>query len=168
MALRRAYAAMVMIGICVSIGCETEADRQRQAASVAAQLRAQEMARERAERSNVLQNPGGVLQTSDLKYFDRGFLNSYRQLTGVTVLNTSKFPLNNLRGEVDWLAEDGAKFGSVPFTLKGSIPAGDTKVFSESNGTLTSGTLQGNAKRARLRFTSVEIVGTPSVQISGD
>ena len=159
MAKQLTCAVLVVIGIGFSVGCETHADRQRQAEAVAAELRAQERARERAERVSVLENPGSVLQTSDLKYFDRGFINSYRQLTGITVLNTSRFALNNVRGEVDWLGADGAKFGSVPFTLKGSIPAGDTKVFSDSSGTLQSGTVQGDAKRATIRFTAVEIVG---------
>ena len=38
-------------------------------------------AEQAAERSRVLQNPTAYLQPSDLKYFDRGILKTYRQLT---------------------------------------------------------------------------------------
>ena len=163
---RSGWRRLAQIAILASVSlpllaCETQADRQRQAAAVAAELQSQQRAQEAAERARVAQNPDEYLQTSDMKVFDRGIINSYRELTGVTVLNKSKYPLDNLRGEVDWLSEDGAKYGSVPFTLKGSIPAGDTKVFSNSAQTLASGTVMGNARRARLRFTHAEIVGNP-------
>jgi hypothetical protein len=153
-------AAVGLIAVLLT-ACNTEADRQKQAALTAEQLLAKQKAAAAAERLNVVRNPNDYLKTSDFKSLDRGIINSYRELTSVTVLNTSKYPLNNLSGEVDWLAEDGSKFGSVPFTLKGSIPAGDTKEFSTEAHTLVSNTVKGNAKRLRVRFTNVEIVGTP-------
>ena len=51
---------------------------------------------------------------------------------------------------------------SVPFTLKGSISAGDTKKFTKMDGTLTSGTIQGNAKRIDIRFLRVALVEAPT------
>jgi hypothetical protein len=74
------------------------------------------------------------------------------------LLNKSQFPLRDLKGAVEWKNEKGESIGSTPFTLKGSIPSGDTKAFSSSAGTLSSGTIEGNANRVELKFTHVEIV----------
>ena len=118
-----------------------------------------DVAREAEEKAHVQRAPDDFLETSDLGYYDEGIINDYRTLRTVTVLNKSRLSLNNLRGEVDWYSATGAKFGSVPFSVSGSIPAGDTKVFSTTSGTLTNGTIRGAAKFARVRFTHVEVVG---------
>jgi hypothetical protein len=50
------------------------------------------------------------------------------------------------------------KRSSTPFTLKGSIPAGGTQAFSTEGGTMTSGTIQGAAQKARMTFTKVNVM----------
>lgn len=110
------------------------------------------------ERAALLANPNAYLETSDLINYDKGIINDYRQLVGVTVLNRSHFPVRNMRGDVEWVDDSGARVASMPFTLKGSIAAGDTKKFSQSDGTLSNGTVQSGAKRLRVNFTHIDIV----------
>jgi hypothetical protein len=72
-------------------------------------------------------------------------------------MNRSKFAVTNVSGEVDWMKGD-VKIGSTVFSLVGSIPAGDTKMFATTNSTLTSTTIRGAADSQVVRFTQVEIV----------
>jgi hypothetical protein len=102
--------------------------------------------------------PNNYLEVKHREYYDKGIINDYRTLTSMTVLNRSRHAIHEMSGEVDWLDAQGRKFGSVPFTLKGSIPAGDTKTFTSDAGTLTNGTIQGDAKHAQIRFTRVSVV----------
>ncbi|TKD09152.1 hypothetical protein [Polyangium fumosum] len=154
-------------------GCKSEADHQREQAAFALEV-AREQERLRAEEEKrradaekeaiqqaklrILRDPSSVLVADNLGYFDKGIINSYRQLVKMSVLNKSKYALGSIEGEVDWLDDNGHKVGSVPFTLKGSIPAGDTKWFSKDAGTLSNGTLQTNATRTRIRFTRVQLI----------
>jgi hypothetical protein len=131
------------------------------AVQAAAQARAEESSRKEREKASIRQDPSRYLESSDLEYFDKGILNDYRQLTRISILNKSNYALRNIAGEVDWVNGEGEKVGSVPFTVKGSIPAGDTKRFSKDAHTLQNGTLQTSAKRARIRFTQAEIVEVP-------
>lgn len=144
-------------------------------AFLAAQERAAELAKRRIEedqarreaerqqrefelRERVTANPGSVLQVEDLKYYDKGIINSYRTLISVSIGNKSKFALRKLSGQVEWLREDGSLVGASPFTLSGSIAPGDTKVFTAGNGTLDTGTIQGAASKARLKFDPAQIL----------
>ncbi len=137
---------------------QDEQQRQQDAVAAALKLReTQEAEKQARERTQLLTQPDQYLESSDFTYYDKGIINDYRQLVGVRVLNKSKYPVADLQGEVDWVDDDGQKVGSVPFTLRGSIAAGATVRFSEQDKTLSNGTLQASAKRARLRFTSLRI-----------
>lgn len=139
---------------------ETSAERGRreERERVEAARKAQEE-KEATDRARLIATPDQFLETSNLVYHDEGIINDYRTLTKVTILNKSRFPVHKLSGEIDWF--DGArKIGSMPLTLTGSVPAGDTKTFASSDGTLQNGTLQGKATAAKIRFTNVAIVGS--------
>jgi hypothetical protein len=133
-----------------------QAEKDKTAAVATAATKAQAATELRAD---VQQHPGKYLQVSNLQDKDKGIINSYRQLTGMTVLNTSKFALNNLSGSVNWLDDNGASTGTTPFTLSGSIPAGATVTFSTAAGTMTSGTLQSKATKQQVTFAPATIVG---------
>jgi hypothetical protein len=106
--------------------------------------------------------PDTLLETSDLKYYDKGIINDYRQLVGVTVLNKARYcAVRSAQGDVQWLDAQGARFGSTPFTLGKSIPAGATQRFSTDEKTLTSGTIQGGAVKAKIAFTRVDVIEPP-------
>jgi len=154
-------------------GCQSESERKREQVAFAEDVaREQERLREEAEerkaeeeklrirreRDAILKNPGIVLEPDGFEYFDKGIINDYRQLSKMSVMNKSKYALTDIAGEVDWLDSEGQKVGSVPFTLTGSIPAGDTKWFSKAAGTLANGTLQTSAKRIRIRFINAAFV----------
>lgn len=134
-------------------------DAARRAAEDARIREAEErQAAERAEKQGVASNPGSVLNASGFETLDKGVINDYRQLTKVTILNRSKYALRRISGQVEWLTSDGGFVGASPFDVEGSIPAGDTKTFSVSAGTLRSGTIQGSASSLRLRYNPAEIV----------
>jgi hypothetical protein len=159
------YVEVMALFVMLIGACTTPQDRKQEqqaaAASAAAAALQLQQAQQAAEKARLRSQPDLFLQTSNLTYYDKGIINDYRQLTGVTVLNKSKYPVNNLQGEVDWIGSNGAKAGSVPFTLSGSIPAGDTKTFSSAAGTLSNGTLETSASRAAIRFTHVDVVESP-------
>ena len=138
---------------------EAVRERQRidQSAAEAEHLRQrEEAARIEAEKKKA--RSGQLLETSNLVYYDKGWINNYRQLTGITVLNRSKYPVNGLGGNVEWLDDGGRLLGSVPFTLGGSLLPGDTRRYTTDDGSLRNGTLQSNATKARIIWTSVTIV----------
>ncbi len=110
-----------------------------------------------------------LLETSDLRHYDKGIINDYRQLVGVTVLNTSRYcSVRAAEGDVTWLDAQGRRLGSTPFKLDMSIPAGATQRFSTSAGTLTSGTLEGAGVDARITFTRVDVVElSSSARVAG-
>jgi multidrug efflux pump subunit AcrA (membrane-fusion protein) len=141
--------------------------KQQEAEAAAAAARAAQPARaaEGARKAGklVVDNPTLFLIPSDLKYKLGGALtisNSYR-LTSLSLLNKSEFPLNNLKGTVEFVDErNGESIATVPFSLKGSIAAGDTKGFGESDGTLNSNMIESGApvKIKEIKFTHAEIV----------
>jgi uncharacterized membrane protein len=130
--------------------------REQQRQQQEQQRQEQEAARVEQERRDV--RAGKYLVTSNLEFFDKGIINDYRQVVGVTVMNRSKYAVTNMSGNVEWIDDSGAATGSVPFSFGGSLPAGDTRRFSQSDGSLRNGTLQTSAKRARIVFTRVDIV----------
>jgi hypothetical protein len=91
------------------------------------------------EKIALISTPEKYLETSDYQNTTKGIVNSYGQLVGVTVRNRSHFSVQDLTGNATWSDKRGSALGSVPFTLKGSIPAGATQPFSIKAGTLTSG-----------------------------
>jgi hypothetical protein len=127
-----------------------------------AQAREQEKASQaqalERERQELRDTPDSFLVTSNPEYYNKGIINDYRQLIKVSVLNRSKFPVGGLSGDVEWYDDDGGKFGSTTFALRGSIPSGDTKTFSTEDGSMTSTTIQGDAKKAKVKFAHVEII----------
>ena len=128
---------------------------QRQAVE-AAKVAAQE---QKAQEINaIISAPGSYLQASDYQTFDKGIVNSYRQLTGITILNTAHYAVTDIQGNVTFLDDQGRQFGTLPFSLRGSIPAGATQVFSARDGTLNSGTLQGKASKLSVAFTHVRVI----------
>lgn len=106
-----------------------------------------------ALRADVQQNPGKYLQVSAPSVARHGIINHTTSLSGLTVLNTSKFALTNLQGTVAW--SDGS---TTPFALSGSIPAGATLTFASANGTLTSGTAGGKVDVQQFSFAPATIV----------
>ena len=127
----------------------------QQAVAAAREAQANDVAQAKAA---LRADPTRFLKTSDLGFFDKGIINSYRQLSKLSVLNTSKFSVTAMRGEVDWTDAQGKLIGSTVISLAGALPAGDMKTFSTHDRTLQSGTLQGAGTNAAVRFTSVDIV----------
>jgi hypothetical protein len=132
------------------------AEQQRVAAAAQA-----ERNRLATERARLEQAPTTFLETRDVLFHDKGIINSYRQVASVTVLNKSHFAIKSAEGDVTWSDDQGRKLGSTPVVLRTSIPAGDTRRFSIDDGTLSSGTLQGEGSRAAFHFTSVDVIDTP-------
>lgn len=137
-----------------------EHQREVEEAAEAARLRAEQeaRAREAARRLAATSDPTTVLDLLDSRVYDEGILNDYRTLTKIRLMNRSAYPLRRLSGEVRWFKTSGTYLGSSPFRLSGSIPAGATATFSTRDGTLSCGTIQGNAHRFELRFNAAEIV----------
>jgi hypothetical protein len=128
-----------------------------------ARARAREEQRQQQESERVANDKrmvrsGAYLVTSDFGYHDEGIINDYRQLAAVTVLNRSKYPVNNISGNVEWIDGSGTIAGSMPFSLGGSIVAGDQRRFTQADGSLRNGTIRSSATRARIVFTHVDIV----------
>jgi hypothetical protein len=137
------------------VGCESEAERQRKAAEAAATAERALFEKRKAE---VLAAPERFLDTSNLVYYDKGIINDYRQLTGVTITNRAAVPIRVKKARVVWLTESGDEVGSSPLTLSATLAPGTDKRFSTDDGTMSSGTIQGSAKGARVEFTQIEVV----------
>lgn len=147
-------------------GCDALKDDPREKArEKERQVETAQEALKRSQQEECLKlstQPNTLLETSALQYYDKGIINDYRQLTGVTVLNKARYcAVRSAEGDVTWLDDSGRRFGSTPFTLQKSIPAGGTVRFSTEEKTLTSGTLEGAGKRAQINFTRVDVVQPP-------
>lgn len=149
--------------------CETDAERRKNDEVLLAKVRqAQQRVIEDAKQAeaqaleqaklDLRKSPEKHLIAGDLQYYDKGIINEYRQLTKMSVLNRSKFAVTRLAGEVDWFDDNGGKIGSTNFSLRGSIPVGETKWFSTDDGSLKSGTLGGSSKKLGVRFTQLEVI----------
>ncbi len=130
---------------------EKKADLKEAAENVAEE-------KEAKEKRDLVNDPARFLEVVDWTYRDDGIINSYRQMATVRVINKSKYAVRDVAGEVDWLDAQDQKLASMPFSLKGSIPAGDTKQFALSDRTLTNGTVKLAAKKGRVRFLSLRLV----------
>ncbi|MFL5344167.1 MAG: hypothetical protein ACJ8AT_05205 [Hyalangium sp.] len=138
-------------------GCESEAEKARKMAEERA--RADRVLFEQ-RKTEVLTAPGRFLETSDLAYFDKGIINDYRQLIGVKVTNRSAVPVKLGKGRIVWLTDKGEELGSSPLTFKGTLAPGAEMKFSTSDGSLTSGTIQGRASKAKIEFTEIEVIAS--------
>jgi hypothetical protein len=138
-----------------------EAQRHEQEAQTAAAAAKQAALAEiekakKQEISALASSPGNYLEWSDPKTFDEGIIQDYRRLTGITILNKAHFAVTDIQGNVTFTDDDGHPFGAMPFSITGSIPAGDTKVFG--SGTLTSSTLKGRPTKLAVSFTRVRVI----------
>ncbi len=154
-----AFLIALVVLMALGVGGYAFMAAQEQAAVLAKRRIEEDRQREEAElRQRATSDPGSVLTADDFKFYDKGIINSYRQLTSVSIANRSKFSLRKLSGQVEWLGEDGSFVGASPFTLSGSIAPGDTKVFSTTAGTLETGTIQGSASKVRLKFAAAQVL----------
>ena len=129
------------------------------AAAQAVENARQEAARQVASEKNALRaSPESYLEASHFVFYDKGIVNSYRTLTSVQITNKSHFGVRDLSGDVEWSDDQGGRLGSTPFTIRGKITAGDTRRFETGNGSLTSGTIEGEGERVSLKFTNVTII----------
>jgi len=159
--------------IALLAGCTSEAEKRAQAEQAAALARTQaelavlkaketaaEEARARREKAkqDLLANPSAWFEATDIEFFDKGIINTYRELVKVSLMNKSRFAVRDVRGTVQWLRDNGDEIASVDFSVPGSIAAGDTKTFSKDDGTLTSTTIQTGAQKYRIRVTKVALV----------
>ncbi len=157
-------AAALIVG-----GCDLFKDERQEKAEKAKQQAQQvETAQEALKRSQqeeckkLAATPDALLETSGLQYHDKGIINDYRQLTGLTVLNKARYcAVRSAEGDVTWLDAQGRRFGSTPFTLRKSIPAGATERFSVDEKTMTCGTLEGAGVTATIKFTRVDVIEPP-------
>jgi hypothetical protein len=106
----------------------------------------------------IIQSPSAFLQPSSMGTSDNGGSNGSNQLTRIAVLNRSHFAVNNIQGSVEWLGPNGGSLGVTSFTLAGPLPAGETKVYSTAEHSLTSTALAGPAGTLRVMFTRVDVV----------
>ncbi len=125
--------------------------------AAAAKAKAEADAKEAAKK-DLAANPDKYLDERDLGYFDKGIINDYRQLNKLTVDNKSQFKVADLKGNVEWQTANGDPVGSSPFTLKGTIKAGDSVTFSTDSGTLAAGTIEGAASKAKITFTHAKVI----------
>jgi hypothetical protein len=159
-------ACIVIVGLVIGVGGCQDAKQDAEAKAqlvdeAAGKLRADEAKQLADAKAQLVADPSAYLEASDIGYYDKGIINDYRQVTRMRVMNRSKFPVTSVSGDIDWMDDGGAKVGSMPFSVSGSIAAGDTKLFSTDDGSLTNGTLQASAKRVIVRFTHVTIVEAP-------
>lgn len=150
---------LIWIVGCVGLGAcdskKTEAVTEEAVQKAATDI--VENAREKAKK-DLLASPGSFLDISDVKGFDKGIFNSYRQIVGMTILNRSTLPVQGIQGDVQWTNDKGERVASMPFKTKGSIPAGGTQTFSTASGTLENGTVETNANGYKLVISHVSIV----------
>jgi hypothetical protein len=110
------------------------------------------------ERMNLLTNPNLYLPTSDREYEGEYGDDTDHQVTSMVVNNTSHFAVGELAGDVVWFDDQDRRLGSTPFSLVGSIPAGQAKRFSVSDATLQSGKLHGVAGAVQVVFAHLKLV----------
>ncbi len=137
----------------------TSAQQQQQVLS-AAQRRQQEIGDLRIK---VEAHPNNYLKGEIYEVYNKGIINDYCQLTSLRVINNSPFQLKDVSGRVEWFDENDNFLGSTSFSIAYTIAAeknlfgGCFSVYSTKGRSLTSGTLQGKAKRAKIVFTNASI-----------
>jgi hypothetical protein len=106
----------------------------------------------------IIQSPSSFLQPSSMGTSDNGTIDRSNQLTRIAVRNGSHFVVNNIQGSVQWLGPNGASLGLTSFDLAGSLRAGETKVYSTADHSLTGTALKGPAGTLRVVFTHVDVI----------
>ncbi len=106
----------------------------------------------------LIQSPSAFLQPSSMGTSDNSADNRENRLTRIAVLNRSHFTVSSIQGRVEWLGPNGGALGATSFTLAGSLPAGETKVYSAAEHSLTSTALEGPAGTMRVTFTHVDVI----------
>jgi hypothetical protein len=111
---------------------QREAEKQQRAAALQ-QLR-----------QTALDHPGRFLEASDLQVVNDG----KRRLTSVSLTNTSRFAMSDIRGTVDFHGgpdfhgDNGDVLAQVPVQLTGAIARGGSMIFSEQQHTLSGASIQ--------------------------
>jgi hypothetical protein len=147
--LRRCRVGWIALAIA---GC----DNNRGAVDLAAEKAADP--KKAQEIREIIRSPSAFLQPSSMGTSDSSAVPHDNRLTRVAVLNRSHFALNNIQGSVEWLGPNGAALGLTTFNLVGSLSAGETKVYSTADHSLTSTGLEGPAGTLRIMFTHVDVI----------
>jgi hypothetical protein len=178
-------ASVLVILIAVS-GCKSEAEKRAEVAAIEENARAaqralddrkmaqdrrvaleaeQDLKREAAARESLLKqkilaSPGDFLTTSDEQMIAEEplFGDTTRQLKKMSVTNRTTYPLEGIGGQVQWLSDAGEVRELTTFFLKGSLPGGDTKLFSVDDGTLQSSKTASHAHKLQIKFTSAKFL----------
>jgi len=139
---------------------EQQQKDQEQAQAAAQNVQQAAEQKQEREQDALRGSPNSFIHVNSFQEADSGFINHYRQLASVTILNGSHFPVQGLQGTVTWKDDQGnASCGSGTFSLVGSIVAGDTKTFSVGNGTMTSSSrVQCTGAMASFSITQLAIV----------
>lgn len=106
---------------------------------------------------DVKMNPDACFKASGIKWKDSGIVRSYRELSEVTLNNTSVYDITDIQGEMTWMKADGTTVGTTTFSLSGVVPAGATTTFSQAAKNLTGSKLQTDAPSYTLRLSSADI-----------
>jgi|HubBroStandDraft_1064217.scaffolds.fasta_scaffold06692_12 hypothetical protein len=160
-AARRFWVGLIALGIS---GCDNHPGAGTTGSAPATDPKVDVAADKAAEQKKaqeireVIRNPSAFLQPSSMATSDNSTVNRDNRLTRVAVLNRSHFAVNNLQGSVEWIGPNGAALGLTSFNLVGSLAAGETKVYSTADHSLTSTTLQGPAGTIRVMFTHVDVI----------
>jgi len=135
------------------------AKRVRDEMEAAAAAKEAKDAEEKADmKQDIASHPDKYLVATGLQYHDKGIINSYRQLVAVTVENKSPNRVKAVQGSVEWQDSNGNMLGASPIVLDGTIEPGDSLAFSVAAGTLASGTIQGAASGAKVRFSRAKVL----------
>lgn len=105
---------------------------------------------------DVQMNPDACFKVSGVKIKDSGIVRSYRELSEVTLTNTSGYKISDVTGEVTWFKADGSTVGTTTFKLTGATPAGATTTFSQASKNLTTTKIQSDAPTYSLRLTGAD------------
>lgn len=96
----------------------------------------------------LLAMPEMYLTMTDVRPDPKGLPSHSLRLASLTLSNNSHFGVANLQGTVTWLDAKGESLGSAPFSLSGTVLAGEKKLFSTAVGTLASTTVVHGAATA--------------------
>lgn len=137
---------------------ETEQDRVRAVQEAARRAKQAKADAQQRECDKFQKDPNAFLRATETRYYDRGIVRGYRQLSGIRVINQSKYcAVYDIHGTVEWFDANGASLGTTNFSLDRTINAGDTEPFSMTDGSLTSGTIAGAATSGNVKFTSASV-----------
>jgi hypothetical protein len=158
-----ARAVFLVVGVMLSaLGCKSETQQQADQQAILRQaeehLKEEKALEEARLKRQILANPNAYLQVSGLNAFDKGILDSYRQLTTMTVMNKTTYPLTAFTGEVHWLSDQNEVREVTIFRLRGSLAPGDTKTFKTADGSLDTGTTESHAHKYEVSFKQVKFV----------